>query len=310
MTIPFTCPHCGTQTDVFEEYAGCSGPCAVCGKTITVPRPVGSRPVSATRAPAEPRGSRPSRRWSTWLVVAAVLVSVLIGGGVFVFGTFTLIFPAVTAGRQAALKSRTSNHLRTVVAALRSYEEDQGSLPPAFLPDQSGQPQHSWRVLILPYLGYSHVYDQYDFNQPWDSPQNMQVLRLMPAEYASAADEDARATFETSFMVVVGPRTAFPGSSAMRSSEIQDDLSQTILVAETPTFGVAWTQPVDLRADQMRFVINGRAGIEIGSRFSDGAHVGMADGGVEFLPNETPPECVQGMSTIAGRETLPWLDFP
>jgi hypothetical protein len=129
-------------------------------------------------------------------------------------------------------------------------------------------------------------------------------------DFARIESEDARATFETSFMVVVGPRTAFPGSSATRASEIQDDLSQTILVAETPTFGVAWTQPVDLRADQMRFVINGRAGIEIGSRFSDGAHVGMADGGVQFLPNETPAEHVQAMSTIAGRETLPWIDFP
>lgn len=308
MTIPFTCPHCGTQTDVFDEYAGCTGPCAVCGKTITIP--IGLRATSsATGTPAASRVSRKSR-WATWLVVATVLVSVLIGGGIFVFGTFTLIFPAVSAGRQAALKSRTANHLRTVVAALRSYEAEQGSLPPAFLADQAGQPQHSWRVLILPYLGYSHVYERYDFNQPWDSPQNMQLLPLMPHEYASPADADARASFETSFMVLEGPRTAFPGSRSTRLSDIQDDFAQTILVAETPTFGAAWIQPVDLRTDQMRFVINGPAGVEIGSRFADGVHVGMADGSVQFLPNETPPEHVQGMSTIAGREMLPWINSP
>ena len=37
MAIPFTCPHCGATTDVAEEYAGETGPCARCGKTITVP---------------------------------------------------------------------------------------------------------------------------------------------------------------------------------------------------------------------------------------------------------------------------------
>ena len=37
MPFPFTCPHCGTQTYVSEQYVGQSGPCAQCGKMITVP---------------------------------------------------------------------------------------------------------------------------------------------------------------------------------------------------------------------------------------------------------------------------------
>jgi hypothetical protein len=44
MPIAFTCPHCGRQTNVPEEYAGQSGPCAECGREITVPplaRPAG-----------------------------------------------------------------------------------------------------------------------------------------------------------------------------------------------------------------------------------------------------------------------------
>ena len=39
MPIVFTCPHCGLQTNVPEEYAGKSGPCAECGRQITIPRP-------------------------------------------------------------------------------------------------------------------------------------------------------------------------------------------------------------------------------------------------------------------------------
>ena len=37
MPIKFTCPHCGATTDVADRYAGQTGPCASCGKTITVP---------------------------------------------------------------------------------------------------------------------------------------------------------------------------------------------------------------------------------------------------------------------------------
>ena len=48
MPMPFTCPHCGLQTNVPEEYAGQSGPCAGCGQRITIPpltRPAGYAPV-------------------------------------------------------------------------------------------------------------------------------------------------------------------------------------------------------------------------------------------------------------------------
>ncbi len=308
MTIPFTCPHCGTQTDVFEEYAGQSGPCVVCGKTITVPYPAG--PVPPATAPASTPDARRARagRRSNWIVAVAVVLALVIGAGIFVGVMFSLIFPVMRAGRQAALKSGSTSHLRAIVAALRAYEADFGSLPPAFVADENGRPMHSWRVLILPYLGYDHIYERYDFTQPWDSPQNMQLAGMMPAEYASPADLDAKARWESSYMVVVGPRTAFPGSKTTRLADILDDTSQTILVAETPTFGAVWLQPTDFRTDQMRFVINGREGVEIGSKFSGGAHVALADGSVEFLPDETPPEYVQAMTTIAANEAIPWLD--
>ena len=44
MPIPFTCPHCGAKTIVSDEYAGRTGPCASCGKRITVPLPTRPTP--------------------------------------------------------------------------------------------------------------------------------------------------------------------------------------------------------------------------------------------------------------------------
>lgn len=37
MSILFTCPYCGRQTNVPEEYAGQSGPCAGCARMVTIP---------------------------------------------------------------------------------------------------------------------------------------------------------------------------------------------------------------------------------------------------------------------------------
>jgi len=36
MPVPFTCPHCGHQTLVHDQYVGQSGPCAACGQMVTV----------------------------------------------------------------------------------------------------------------------------------------------------------------------------------------------------------------------------------------------------------------------------------
>jgi hypothetical protein len=48
MPIPFTCPHCGRQTNVADQYIGQTGPCSGCGQTVTIvalgtePRPAGA----------------------------------------------------------------------------------------------------------------------------------------------------------------------------------------------------------------------------------------------------------------------------
>lgn len=307
MTIEFTCPHCGTQTDVFDQYAGQTGPCAVCGRMITVPlaapsgagtAPTGTAPSSTTRA----------RRWGSSLLIAGgTLAGVLAGLAAVVWMLAAIVFPILTVSRQKAFRADSVKQLKTIVTALRSYELDYGCLPPAVTADDKGLPMHSWRVLLLPYLGYDHVYDRYDLHQPWDSPQNMLVLSMMPAEYASPADPDAAARFETNYMVITGRRTAFPGTGTTSLSEMTDEPAQTILVAETPACGVAWMQPVDLNAEAMRFVVNGREGVEIGSRIPGGASVGLASGDVELLADETPPEYVQAMTTISGNETVPWF---
>ena len=53
MPIAFTCPHCGLRTNVPDDYAGHSGPCAGCGQGIMVP------PLARAAGPGSPFGPAP-----------------------------------------------------------------------------------------------------------------------------------------------------------------------------------------------------------------------------------------------------------
>ena len=65
MPIDFTCPHCGKQTTVADRFAGCTGPCAECGQTISVPV-FGHVPAKTAAAPP-PKPS--SRNWAVPVVI-------------------------------------------------------------------------------------------------------------------------------------------------------------------------------------------------------------------------------------------------
>jgi hypothetical protein len=57
MPIPFTCPYCGHQTLVQDQYVGQSGACAACGQMVTVLRP-GMMPSGPAESLGENAGIR------------------------------------------------------------------------------------------------------------------------------------------------------------------------------------------------------------------------------------------------------------
>jgi predicted Zn finger-like uncharacterized protein len=60
MPFRFTCPHCGAQTNVADEYLGRSGPCGRCGRTITIGRPgpaFGGAPGMTAASPGSVRSA-------------------------------------------------------------------------------------------------------------------------------------------------------------------------------------------------------------------------------------------------------------
>ena len=58
----------------------------------------------------------------------------------------------------------------------------------------------SWRVELLPFLGYEELYNHFDQNAAWNSPQNKRLLEYIPPEFQSAERFDDR----TNYLLSVG----------------------------------------------------------------------------------------------------------
>ena len=302
MPIPFTCPYCGATTNVADQYAGQTGSCTRCGKTVTVPLPGGMSPPTYAGPPPR-RGL--GAGWIALIVAAVVAVPVLLA---IVGVLIALLLPAVQSSREAARRMQCTNNLRQIALALVQYEEEHRCFPPAFIPDKNGKPMHSWRVLILPYLERKGLYDQYRFSEPWDSPHNRALASQMPSVYACPS-EGPRGSGITSYAMFVGPHAFSTGPKGRTSSEITDGVSNTIMVAEAADAHINWMEPRDLDTENIRFQINGSRNLdakdaEISSRHSGGANVAFCDGSVQFLSDGIDAVVLKRLITIDDGETI------
>jgi prepilin-type processing-associated H-X9-DG protein len=280
MPILFTCPHCGLQTNVGDEFAGRSGPCASCGKTITVPGPFG-----------EPGGAKASRSGggATVVVVLAVALGVvLVCGGVLV----ALLLPAVQAAREAARRSQCTNNLKQIALALHNYHDVNKCFPSAVLTDASGRPIRSWRVAILPFMEQQALYKQYDFNQPWDSPRNRALGGVSIPVYRCPSDGNPAST-ETNYVMVVGDHTiGGKPNEKVDFSKVTDGLSNTIAVVEVTGLGINWEEPKDITVDELLRLVATRGNM---SNHPGGFNVALADCSVRFIPNTIDPKVLRDL---------------
>jgi hypothetical protein len=299
MTVLFTCPYCGTQTVVEDHYVGVSGPCVTCAKMVTVTpdETMRRRPLDVSRLEDATRSVR---------MMLVVLMLAAVGGSIVIWSFATLIAPEVGRRRSRELEARCRANLARIGVALQAYHTDHGSFPPAVVYDANGKPAHSWRVLLLPYLGEGELFARYNMQEPWDGPMNSYLLTLMPEVYADPADPSARAGGETPYLAVCGGNTAFPLKASVSEREMTDGLDQTVMVVESSASSVSWLQPVDLQVTRMSFMINAAPGNSIRSLHSVGPHILLADGTVRQLRTDAPPSELRNLTTIDGGETVRW----
>jgi len=161
------CSHCG------KELREAAAFCVFCGMSVEqMTMPVGQRTLPAGQR-ALPKTSNKK---------AALIVGICVGVALLMFALMVLAFslPAIFAARDAASRMQCSTHMRIIGIALHNYHDEHGALPPLYTVDEEGNPLHSWRVLILPFIGHQRLYDQIRLDEPWDSNHNRQFHDQMP----------------------------------------------------------------------------------------------------------------------------------
>lgn len=273
MPISFICPHCGRYTDVAENYAGMTGPCSGCGRPVAVP--------TLEEWNSQNQAAQNSGRGAVGLAVGGMLALIACGLGV------AFLAPALLNLKNQSQLSATETNLKLIAGAMQAYHDRWGSFPPAVTNGADGKPLHSWRVLLLPYLGRDDLYTQYNFREPWNSPNNQVLLRQMPEVFSAGAVTQAGTT---PFVVVTGDQTMFPLSTTTSRSDAAKGTQSTVLVVESAMNPVEWTSPTDLSFDNMNFAVNDLRGQCISGAQPDGALVAMVDGSTMWLDEATYSE--------------------
>lgn len=238
MPIQFACPACGKQTTVADQYAGQSGPCAGCGKPVTIPFAAGGRAY-----PAYQGGGSGAAAAGVGIGIGMILlisVGVLVAcGGILV----ALLLPAVQSARGAARRMQSANNLKQIGLAMHLYHDMYKEFPPAVVKDKDGKPLYSGMVLLLPMLEQQAVFQQFDKDKAWDSPENLPLSSMNMAVFMDPANPSSSAG-RTDYLFITGKNSILEDAPGMRHtlSSITDGTSNTMLVIEVKG-NASWAAP-------------------------------------------------------------------
>jgi Protein of unknown function (DUF1559) len=190
-------------------------------------------------------------------------------------------------------RARSIANLEKISKALEAYVAKHQKFPPPALTND-GELLLSWRVLILPELGYPELYARFHDGEPWDSKYNKLLLDYIPPEYQSPERFDTK----TNYLAVAGRGLAISGNGTP-TKQIKDGLDSTLVVVEVDDkYAQEWTRPAD------HTPILEQPGDRLGGLRGEGAFAILANGRIVLLPKELQPSRLAGLFTMAGGEPL------
>jgi hypothetical protein len=238
MPIQFACPACGKQTTVADQYAGQSGPCAGCGKQVTIPFAAGPAAYPGYKGPS---GAGVTAGAGAGILVVLLVVGavVLVCGGVLV----ALLLPAVQQAREAARRMQSTNNMKQIMIAMQTYHDTYTEFPPAVIKDAEGKPLYSGLVLLLPYLEQQPLYDRFQKDKAWDSPENLALSGITLPMLTDPSNPDTTAG-RTDYLLISGTDSALEDTPGMKHGlqNITDGTSNTIILMEVKGKG-SWAAP-------------------------------------------------------------------
>jgi Protein of unknown function (DUF1559)/Bacterial Ig domain/Dockerin type I domain len=205
-------------------------------------------------------------------------------------------------------RDRDEFYFKQLAIAMHAHLDARGRFPVSGSGnfDEQGNPYLSWRVHLLPYLGYRNLYDRFNLDEPWNSANNLPLLAEMPDLFRSA--DDAAYTATTRVQTFTGPdapfgyRPAGTDQVGPRNVDIVDGFSNTILFVEAGVAeAVPWTMPEDLAFHEN----NPLSGIDL----SRGIRAAFFDTSQATLRPDIPASDFAALVTRAGGETVSASNF-
>jgi len=303
MAFDFVCPFCHSRIRVDDLFAGKSGLCAECGKPVTMPNKRGSvsdKLNSASGSPRRQAGGSSKKAWPAKLLGA--FFSLMLIGCLTLF-TLMVFFPSAKNALGVRQRTLGMSNAKQIADALNSYRKAYGRYPTPTVVDASGKPLYSWRVLILPQLGFAPLYNDYKLDQTWDSPTNIDLMTQMPPVYACPGNVNALAGQETNFSLVVGPGSVFPSGTSVDPDKMRDKPSETLLVVETTDGAYNWTQPGDISTSN-GIAVGTRPMVDIGGNYPDCFIAATVDGSPVAIKKTISRGSLDSIITPDGEETV------
>jgi hypothetical protein len=247
----------------------------------------------------------------TGLAISGIVLS-LVAGALTIAVMVLAIVPAIAAAMNAARVAASSDNLKQIGLGMHNYHDVYKAFPLRGSEDKKYGAGLSWRVRVLPFIEQQALFDRFDFNSPWDSPQNQALIAEMP-EIFKAPGVELEAGKTVYLGVVGGSRYSREASNPERITffdsggdgvrlhatgiyQIVDGTSNTIMILEAdPSEAAIWTKPDDWEFDPQA-PRRGLGGLRIG-----GLVALFADGRVEFLRDISDEDLRRAFTSQDGR---------
>lgn len=189
------------------------------------------------------------------LLVVIAIIAILIA----------LLLPAVQQAREAARRTQCKNNLKQLGLALHNYHDTHGIFPnsmdsyhPTSTPDRSNPRNHSWMVMILPFIDQAPLYQSIDFNsqlygQTLSGGQLITAQKMVAYKCPSDTDIEPDQIYNLSVTNYAGSQGfdwwrrrgqihegMFSLQSKVRMRDIKDGTSSTIALGEVNSTGQKW----------------------------------------------------------------------
>ena len=204
-----------------------------------------------------------------------------------------LLVPGVQQSREAARQSTSKNNLKQVAIAFYNYNDTWSYLPPGGTIREDGTAMHGWMIQNYLFMEASHLYDCVDFNNPWDSSENIPVYEWPMGCYQVPGADANYSTTGFALTHYQGNPNLLYRNSSVSLEQLEDGAAHHWLAGEVAGNYQPWGYPFNWRPLGTKLCDGPNS---FGHPPWSGGHLLRADGSVTFFTDQTSPEILQAFA--------------